>query len=206
MDTTIQKEEDVKDKKVDSYIKITDIKLFRVTGKTAQNAGVIPDIILPDVLSAKLKREADDPLALKVAAIDANKYYQPFRPINIGRLMPIVDSALNNWKEFATIKQEINEATLNKQKKDKSLLLTDILALKSTDLDEDDDDETEDTTHNDIKSNTNNLYTVENHAYEAKRLQADESQKETNEQWKSYIIDDPYIKTTYSLLAFIAGK
>lgn len=206
LDTTIQKEEDVKDKKVDSYIKITDIKLFRVTGKTAQGVGVIPDIILPDVLSAKLKRESDDPLALQVAPIDANKYYQPFRPINIGRLRPLVDSALNTWKEFATIKQEINEIALNKQKKDKSLLLSDILALKSTDMDEDDDDETEDTTNNDTKSNTNDLYTVENHAYEAKRLQADESQKETNEQWKSYIIDDPYIKTTYSLLAFIAGK
>ena len=209
LDTTILKEEDAKDIKTDCYLKITDMKLFRVTGKTAQGVGVVPDIVLPDVLSIRAKREADNEHALIVRPIEANKYYQPFRPINLEKLRPVADSALNTWKEFAAIKEEMKEATINKQKKDKSLLLADVLSLKSTDLDEDDDDvelddATKDTTTQ--KGSTNSLYTVVNHAYEAKRLQADSSQQETNDNWKGFLIHDPYIMVTFKLLAVMSSK
>ena len=172
--------------------------------------GVVPDIVLPDVLSARAKREADDEQSLIVRPIEPNKYYQPFRPINLEKLRPVADSAINTWKEFVTIKKEIKEAVINKQKKDKSLLLADVLSLKSTDLDEDDDDvdiadESQDTTTKHPES-SNRLFAVVNHAYEAKRLQADSSQQETNDNWKGFIVNDPYIMVTYQLLEVMSSK
>ena len=210
LDTSIVKEEDAKDVKSECYLKVTDIKLFRVTGKTAQGVGVVPDIVLPDVLSARAKREADDEQSLIVRPIEPNKYYQPFRPINLEKLRPVADSAINTWKEFVTIKKEIIEAVINKQKKDKSLLLADVLSLKPTDLDEDDDDvdiadEPQDTTTKHPES-SNRLFAVVNHAYEAKRLQADSSQQETNDNWKGFIVNDPYIMVTYQLLEVMSSK
>lgn len=207
LDTTINKKDNLKDVKADSYLKITDWALFRVSGKTAQCSGVEPDIVLPDLLSVKLQREVDDPLALHFKPIDANKYYQPFTPTNIAPLKFIADSAVNNWKDFAVIKEDIKAAMIAKQKKDKSLLLADVLALKAKDLDDDDDDIVlTDTTESETKEKDNGLFTVANHAYETKRLMADASQKETNEEWKGFVINDPYIKTVYKVLVAMASK
>jgi len=139
--------------------------------------------------------------------IEANKYYQPFIPTNLAPLKSIADSAVNNWKDFAAIKEDIKAALLAKQKKDKSLLLADVLALKAKDLDDDDDDiDLTDTTQNESKEKENGIFTVENHAYETKRLLADTSQKETNEEWKGFVIKDPYIKTVYEVLVAMASK
>ncbi|MFX8466516.1 S41 family peptidase, partial [Acinetobacter baumannii] len=44
LDTTINIEDNNEQVKADNYIKITDSKLFRINGTTAQEIGVIPDI------------------------------------------------------------------------------------------------------------------------------------------------------------------
>ena len=90
------------------------------------------------------------------------------------------------------------------------MLLADVLSLKPTDLDEDDDDvdiadEPQDTTTKHPES-SNRLFEVVNHAYEAKRLQADSSQQETNDNWKGFIVNDPYIMVTYQLLEVMSSK
>jgi len=52
-------------------------KMYRITGKTAQQSGVVPDIILHDAIEALPIREADLPRAFPSDSIRKKMYYQP---------------------------------------------------------------------------------------------------------------------------------
>lgn len=60
-----------------SYSSITLEKMYRITGKTAQRSGVVPDIILHDALEALPIRESDLPRAFPSDSISKKTYYQP---------------------------------------------------------------------------------------------------------------------------------
>ncbi len=198
MDTTISFEENFQNKKAGSYIKMTISRLYRVNGYTAQATGVQPDIVLPDVLSVRAKREADNRLALNVLPIEPNKYYRPNAALN---LSPVKDAAVNEINSsvaFAEIRKRMEQVKAANQKKDISLLLADAIAERKNNnvaVDEDDDEE-----EAEIKDSTIAPFSVINHAFENKRITADSSQKDMNELWKGFLLKDPYIKTVYKLM------
>lgn len=74
--------QDLSKVKNDNYFKVTTSKIYRVTGKTAQFTGVIPDIEIPSGLS-DLPKENNLLNALVASNIAANKYFTPLPALPI---------------------------------------------------------------------------------------------------------------------------
>ncbi len=198
--------------KANSYIKLTDFKLYRVSGQTAQAKGVVPDIILPDMLSVKAKRESNEPCVLQVQPIEANKYYQPNAPINLTPLQAIAASEVDSAAAFVALRKALAQLTLAKQKKAKPLLLSEVLAQKNISMEEDDDEDDEemmseiDSSLEMAKEKSEAYYSVENHSYENKKLQANSELLEMNSEWKTVLRKDPYIKAVFRVIVAMAAK
>ena len=199
MDTTIDIEVNNQNKRADSYIKMTVNRLYRVNGSTAQATGVIPDVLLPDLLSVRAKRESDDKQALLIQPIEPNKYYKPNAPFNLTAIKAAASNEVATSKAFSDIATRRQKIEANKQLKDVSLLLSDAIQLRkaNTTLDDADDDAES------AKDNANVPFTIINHAFETKRLEADSNQKTMNDGWKSYLLSDPYLQTVYKLLLLL---
>ena len=86
LDTLFDEKHMERMKTADNFIKMTIDRLFRVNGTSAQQTGVIPDIVLPDFSEIQSEREKSLPFSLENISIDANKYYHPYPPISIDPL------------------------------------------------------------------------------------------------------------------------
>lgn len=64
-----------------NFIKVTVDRLFRVNGTSAQQTGVLPDILIPDFSEAQSEREKLLPYSLPNNSIEPNKYFHPYPPI-----------------------------------------------------------------------------------------------------------------------------
>lgn len=194
LDTTVTFETIGNYKNASGYIKITTDRIYRISGQTAQGAGVQPDITIPDISENEQEHENDDSLYLHVQPIDANKYFKPYTPIALDELK---DIAAKNFEEngyFTKVKNYKIAFDENKTPKDISLQWDDFLKekknkpaiLNDTTLQKD----------NSIKN-----FSIENNSYEKERLLADESLRETNEQLKDFLLHDYDIKIAYSILS-----
>ena len=172
-------------------LKLTTSKLYRITGNTAQKEGVHPDIVLPDLSDAFIKKEADEPFALQPTDIAPNKYYTPFAPLPIKQLISSVQKEIDTSKYFNTVKKLTAEAKKQKEEKDFSLNLKDAIATAQND-DED---------IADIAAGNSNKFKVSNNQYELSRLQTDSSLKELNDEFSKQISSDAYINIAFSVLS-----
>lgn len=81
------------------FVKLTMLKLFRPTGKTAQKAGVQPDVLIPDVYGLE-QREADEPFALSADTMQAYKYFKPMKPLALSALQQKSSSRIAETPKF----------------------------------------------------------------------------------------------------------
>jgi carboxyl-terminal processing protease len=179
--------------KADNYLKITVERLYRITGKTAQFTGVIPDVRLPDVLEINPRREADNPFALQPTNIDANKYYKPYAPLPVDALQAKAKRDIDTSSYFIELK---NFAAVYKSlsgEKDVSLSLNEVLAERKK-IKERDKLIPEEKT-------ISPYYVVSNHSFDEQRLLSDDDLKSLNAEWKKVLQKDPYIKVAYDLLS-----
>lgn len=64
------------------FIKITLEKFYRITGKSNQYIGLLPDVEIPSLLDDQMPREKSNPSALKSDEIDVKLKYQLFKNQN----------------------------------------------------------------------------------------------------------------------------
>lgn len=64
------------------FIKITLEKFYRITGKSNQYIGLVPDVEIPSLLDDQMPREKSNPSALKSDEIDVKLKYQLFKNQN----------------------------------------------------------------------------------------------------------------------------
>ena len=64
------------------FVKTTEGKLFRVTGKTAQLTGVVPDVLLPDAFEAMDYTERSMAFALPSDTVMKQVNYMPLKALN----------------------------------------------------------------------------------------------------------------------------
>lgn len=69
-----------------TFVKTTLGKLYRLNGSTAQQKGVIPDIVLPDWMDMEGYREASFPTSLKPDEVSRNAYYKPLAGLPVAAL------------------------------------------------------------------------------------------------------------------------
>jgi len=195
LDTTISLEDRNQSIKADAYVKLTISSLYRITGKTAQNTGVLPDIVLPDLLSVTGEREVNQPFSLVVSNIEANKYYKPYPALNLKDIQAFAQQEVTNSSVFTAVQKSIEKAKNSKLSKDISLLLTDFIANHNMEMQEELDEFIEEE-----KSKSKSNYSITNTIFDSKRIQLNTSNDFMNEQWVQYLTKDPYIKTAYQVL------
>lgn len=190
LDTTITLET-ANTRKTDVYLKITTSALYRVTGKTAQQQGVEPDILLPDLLQSIAEREKDEVTAFQLNSIEPNKYYKPLPAVAKDNLQQTaktyVDSSLYFKKlgEFEAWFKSMEQST------GFALSLNDVLAFKQK---------------QNVYTGYFESYTpvsdfkVENHQLRKQRLLASEVLTESDNEVKAFISSDPYIQICYKLI------
>ena len=194
MDTTINLDHgDISKIKADSYLKITDAELFRITGKTAQAKGVKPDISLPDALEISGEREADNSLVLRTNDIDANKYYKPLSPLSITQLDAIAEARVKEIPYFTTLRQYAQTVQQAAIKKDISLKLADAKEANSAAALPSFSEAKE------FKAG----FSVENDAFDSDKLRTSNRLKEMDTQWKKELSKDPYLSIVYDLAAHL---
>jgi carboxyl-terminal processing protease len=192
MDTTFNPE--VADNKTtDSYLKITVERLYRITGNTAQVTGVIPDIVLPDLLEADPQREKDNKLSLKAAVIEPNKYYQPYPPIPLTAMKAAAKTITDTSSFFKAVKKYVLQYRELQQPQSMPLRWADarekrkMLTLLTGPLPE-------------FTDSAKAPFTIGNHYFEEQRLKTDDDLREMNEEWKDQLRTDPYIQAVYQLI------
>jgi len=192
MDTTITLDTDVSSIKTSNYIKITVSQLYRITGKTAQATGVIPDVLLPDVLDAQNNKEVDEPFALQSKVIDANKYYKALPPLPIKTINAIAINKINEVPYFNSVKEYIQKEKKTQQKKDIDLKITNATLTTAV-------ANREAPSLKDANTDTT-LFSIQTHSFENQRLQSNKRLQEMDQQWKKFLAKDPYVKLAYELM------
>jgi len=185
MDTSIDLSNVTSKTEASSYLKVTISRLYRVSGKTAQLSGVIPDIVLPDPPEAMTQRESSEQFALSPVTIAANKYYHALSPLPIAAEQAIAAKIIDGSPYFQHARQVSKPA--RSVAKDHSLDINDIIAERKSQKTKDNVPE------------KNDIFTVANPAYELQRLQTDKAMKEMNEERKKIVLEDPYLMAAYQL-------
>ncbi len=191
MDTTVNLEKYNGKSEASSYIKVTTMKLYRVNGMTAQVNGVVPNILLPDPADGVLEREANEKFALVAPPVDANKYYQPLAPLPIAAAESIAKKEIDSsayFKETIRFNQQIK---MGSQKKDVSLCFEDSKQRSGNKMEPPEVDD---------YPEKKQIFTVANHAYEQRRIQVNKNLKETNDDLKEKLMNDPYVRVGYSVI------
>ncbi|MBS1918411.1 MAG: PDZ domain-containing protein [Bacteroidetes bacterium] len=191
MDTTVTLETYNGKTEAASYIKVTTMKLYRVTGKTAQTHGVVPDIALPDPAEVSSEREANEKFALPSTPIDANKYYQPLAPLPVATIAAAIKPQIDTSAYFQATAQYIKQMQKAGQKKDISLFIEDAKQKPAEKPQPPDQSDYTDNSH---------TFTVVNHLYEQRRIQANKNLVDANEELKENLTNDPYIKAGFIII------
>ncbi len=90
-------------------VKITAGKIYRVTGKTTQFTGVVPDIALPDAFDGLEYREKFSPGALLPDTARRNSYYFPLPALPLKELQARSTARIDTNKVFTLVKKLIAE-------------------------------------------------------------------------------------------------
>ena len=121
MDTTVEIEHLHKYNNNSSAIKITNLQIFQVSGKTAQFAGVIPDVALPTTTEIYNKREALEPHAIPSSNITANKFYSKLAPLPLQDLQAKAKLYESEDSYFASVSQLIKLVKEDNKVKDREI-------------------------------------------------------------------------------------
>ncbi len=194
LDTTIELTVDFLNRQVDSYLKLTMEKLYRVTGRSAQGTGVKPDIILPDLLEADPHREVDEPFALAATDVAPNKYYKPNAALPIASLKAFAKAYTDSSRYFKAMQSYIESHKQKQLVKDMPLSWTEASARQQQ-------HQQSQLSPPEFRT-SNTLFSVANYTSEKLRLQTDSDLRELNEAWKTRLVNDPYIDMAVLLLFF----
>ncbi|HYO20885.1 MAG TPA: carboxy terminal-processing peptidase [Flavisolibacter sp.] len=171
------------------FLKLTTMKLFRSTGKTAQKAGVQPDIIIPDVYGLE-QREADEPFALGADTVAAYKYFKPMKPLSIVALQQKSSSRIAETPKFREGKRLAQLASGYRKKGRVSLKWEDAekdLKSITSGIDEK------------FFSQPSSVYRVRNNTPDQKFTAA--SSNEMNNFWLKRLAADMYVEEAFQILA-----
>jgi carboxyl-terminal processing protease len=183
--------------KAETYLKITTSALYRLTGTTAQQQGVQPDVLLPDLLQSIGEKEKDKTTSFKLTAIDPNKYYKPLAKAGKEHLVQLALSTTDTSVYFKKVKDYVLWYKSMEQMKEISLKLDDMLLMKK---------KQQEYILFFEEYEPSKVFTVDNHQFRKQRLKASEWLTESDEETKEHISTDPYIQICYRLVMQMTTK
>lgn len=178
------------------YVKITNGKLYRLNGATAQQLGVVPDIHLPDLFDALEYKEKFLPAVLPADSVKRNAYYKPLGALPIAALAAASAGRLAAHTEFAAIKGGLKPFGDRMNGKEEAISLkpeTFVKWAKSREAFEKLAALTE--------TGSGVRFAVANHSHDAQRLQGNPYAAELNAVIMKNLQSDLYIEEAMRILA-----
>lgn len=188
---TMATAETVKSLNTENFIKITSSALYRVSGITAQQQGIVPDIILPDLIQTVGGKEKGEQFAFSLAPIDPNKYYKSYTPINKDELNTVARTITDTNFYFKTLKEYERKLKVIMQQNEVSLKIDDALGYKK-----------EQQAYFDAFENFKQqaVFTIANHGMHKERLKSSDRLSEMDNETKVALANDVYIGICYQVL------
>ena len=103
------------------FIKVTIDKFYRVTGRSSQYSGIVPDVMLPDFFEKFLPRESTLPTAIKNDTLDIKLKFKQMPDIALNKVIAMSKERVATDTSFVAIKS-INERINAIYDKDKAPL------------------------------------------------------------------------------------
>jgi carboxyl-terminal processing protease len=199
LDTVFDEQHLERMKTADNFIKITIDRLFRVNGTSAQQTGVIPDIMLQDYSETQSEREKSLPFALQNVTIDANKYFHPYPSISMDPLKSFSKSfsdtnsffiAFNKYLDLLMQAQVSRDMVLvfNKMMEERKQIIKNLSEEEKTVI------------------RSKPPYEIEWNQYEKVRMQADEDLRKTNISLTQVLNRDTGVLLGYEIASRMSGK
>jgi len=182
------------------YTTITTLKIYRVTGKTAQKRGVAPDIMLPDLYDFIEFREENLEVALTSDSISRKIYYTPLGVLPVCELKEKsqVRIAKNNAfqttiqcsKALGGLATKLDTVSLNWADY-KKMIMEEGKQFKSL---------------KEITENPTNAFKVNNHVFDQERMNRDEYIRQVNEVWAKNLVRDISLEEAFFIICdYITG-
>jgi len=187
LDTSIYLEKYTGKSTAQNFVTLTRLKLYRVNGNTAQFTGVVPNVVLPDLIEIDPQREANEPFAISPDKIEANKYYKP--AASLPSLQQTADAEMVASPFFSKLPQYISLAKAQARLVDVNLNIS--AAIKENII-----------TANTVKTPEKQAaigFIVLNNMYDTEKLSLKADAREANENWKSFLAKDPYLQLSFKL-------
>jgi carboxyl-terminal processing protease len=174
----------------EGFIKITIERLYRVTGKTLQGRGLVPDITLPDLLTTMNLHEGLVPFALNPDSIDRKTYYRPLAPLNVATLRQKSQQRIAMNADFVTLQKNL----ANEKGTEETTINLQWSAYCSEAR------ETNETNASQIRALSESPFTVLNNSSDINRLKVDSYADAYNALWFDRLKHDMYLHETYFIL------
>ncbi len=173
--------------------KVTTIKLYRVTGKSAQLKGVQPHIYQPDIYEALNHRESANEFALSSDSVSKKLYFSSLQALPVSQLSEKSKIRQDTSAGFRSIRK-LNEALKNRQQKNtivlhpssyRSLVLEAYQALQI---------------YQKATEHSTSVFKVENTGYDKEVIKIDSYRKEINDNLIDTIQKDVYIDEAFRIM------
>jgi carboxyl-terminal processing protease len=182
------------------FTTITTIKIYRITGKTAQRRGVIPDIVLPDLYDSIDFREESLRGVLPSDSISKKIYYTPLSALPLCELKERSERRVKASKGFQTT------GLCGKSLKDLTTKL-DSVSLNWSEYKKLMDNEA--VPFEQLKTLTDKPtaeFKVNHHASDKLRMQQDEYLRHVNEVWAKKLVRDISLEEAFYIICdYIKG-
>ena len=175
-------------------VKITDGKLYRLTGESAQRNGVVPDVLLPDAFDGIEYREKFSPNALVGDPVAKNNYYKPLPALPVNELAAKSALRIKSDDNFRDIQQIILMMIARREK-------SETISLKWEEFEKwarQNAKELE-ALKGDVVA-VGKKFTVTNHGLDKVLLANNEYAREINQVWLDDINEDIYIQEAFLVL------
>lgn len=185
-------------KKSDGYIKVTDMRIYRIDGSSHQKKGVIPDLEIPDFFASDSETEKDSPYALDNDSISKKAYYTPLPKLPSDSLNQLLSERIqkNEWYRHMA---HLSDSLLPYD--DQDSILFDMKSFKSRYLeilkisDE----------LSDIFNDFSGTFNVQNHGYDLELIATDEYFRLLNETALKQISEDYEIQEAVNIMNDFIG-
>jgi carboxyl-terminal processing protease len=176
-------------------VKITDGKIYRLTGQTAQLNGVIPDITLPDIFDVLEYREKFSADVLMADTVKRNTYYKPLSPLPIADLSRRSGLRISNSETFRNIQSAIKIQGDNVKAQSRTI------PLKPESFEKWIAQETGTGKVTEEKDEDTNLFVAENHFSDKERMKSNPYGEEINKIVLKNIQRDIYVEEAFNIVS-----
>jgi len=173
---------------------ITAMKIYRVTGKTAQKHGVTPDIPLPDLYDFTELGESFATGALSSDSVTKKAYYSPLKPLPLEELRNKSAMRVNASEAFTLTRDCSNQLVALKEKLDTIhltwTLYKDLVEKEAAGFSK----------LGDWNSRSTDAFKIGSHAFNQQRLEMDDYARQQNKNWTGNLSRDISLEEAYYII------